>query len=113
MTKQINDGKVYVDITVSMRTPLRSEVVDVTHEQALRWKADPDLCAARYFKMTVDEYREWIERNGYACCGALTKDGRPCRAALRHPHGGQLDAGEWKRLHRIETCNAHKRDKRT
>lgn len=106
---QINDGEVHVLLSVYIRKPDGgSEEVYVDDEQAARWQADPDACAARYFGMTVEEYREWIAVDGYASCGALTKDGRPCRAALAHPHGGQLDAREWKRCHRVEACHAHK-----
>ena len=40
----------------------------LTQEQILRYNADPDAFAARYFGFaTADEYREWIEWKGKRC----------------------------------------------
>jgi hypothetical protein len=93
-----------IDHVIGVTTVWGGEEVYITEAQIAEWQADPDLFAARHFGLTVDEYREWIELNGKALCGKLTKSGRPCNAAF----GFQLDVGEWKRRHRREACHAHR-----
>jgi hypothetical protein len=100
-SEQINDGEVVRLTIIRIRTPWVEVEVDITEEQAARWQADPDLCAARYFGLSVEEYREWVvETDGTPLCGARTKSGHLCRNAARY---GSFDAETWKRLHRRAT----------
>jgi hypothetical protein len=111
MSKQINDGEVRRSMTIYIRTPWDTEeVYIITEEQAARWEADPDLCAARYFGLSVEEYREWIKLDGQPLCGKRTKRGRPCGALLKkgdYHFDARERASEWKRRHRKESCHAH------
>jgi hypothetical protein len=105
MSEQINDGEVMRLTIIRIRTPWVEEEVYITEEQAARWQADPDLCAARYFGLSVEEYREWVvETFGTPLCGARTKSGHLCRNIAR---SGSFDAETWKRLHRRATCHSH------
>jgi hypothetical protein len=95
---------------IRIRTPWVVEEVYITDEQAARWQADPDLCAARYFGLSVEEYCEWIKFDGTPLCGRLTKRGCPCGALLKkgdYHFDTRECASEWKRRHRKEPCHAH------
>jgi hypothetical protein len=48
-------------------------------DQMEEFKADPDLFAARYFRLSrEDYYLEWIDLDGNALCGERDKSGQPC-----------------------------------
>jgi hypothetical protein len=75
-------------------------------EEVAAYDADPDLFAADYFGLTLDEYREWIRTDGTPLCGAITKAGKPCPVALGPM---QRELGPWLALHRNGLCSAHRK----
>ena len=106
MNEQINEAVRIATYGVQLRRTSGWEELHFTQEQILRYNADPDAFAARYFGFaTADEYREWIELEGQALCAGLTKLGRQCKSSVG---AGQLDPAEWKRLHRVDFCAIHK-----
>jgi hypothetical protein len=98
----INDGK--VSLVASLVTPPGAEQVVLTNEQADEYRRDPDGFAAAYFGLTRDDYREWLELDGGALCGATTKAGKLCSHMVSKT---QLSAREWKERHRSEYCTTH------
>jgi hypothetical protein len=77
----------------------------LNRQEAVEYNADPDLFAAKHLGFaTADEYREWVETQGYALCSERTKSGRLCRNLIG---GGQLDPAEWRARHRSAPCFNH------
>lgn len=76
-----------------------------TKAEIVSYQRDPDGFAAEHFKLTIAQYREWIDLEGTALCGSLTKAGKPCNRSLGH--GMQLAAQEWLHLHRKRFCKQH------
>jgi hypothetical protein len=48
------------------------------------FKADPDLFAARYFRLSREDYLEWIDLDGNALCSERDKSGQPCGCSGLH-----------------------------
>ena len=70
------------------------------------YDADPDLWAAAYFGLTLEQYREWIFTDGTPLCGAITKARKPCPVPLGRV---QQDPEPWLALHRNGLCSAHRK----
>jgi hypothetical protein len=69
-----------------------------------QYRADPDGFAAEYFELTLNEYAEWIATEGAPRCEAHTASGELCKNLTG---GYQLEAAEWKTLHRKLSCVSH------
>ena len=100
--RTINTGK--VEYAANLVTPWGSGTVVLTEQQVSDYQRDPDGFAAAHFGLTRDEYREWLELDGAAKCGAKTKAGKPCDNFISRT---QLDSQKWKALHRSEYCPTH------
>ena len=72
-------------------------------DELAEYLADPDLFAAEYLGLTIDQYREWIALEGAALCGERTKAGHPCRSVVKYCD----DPAEWLELHRSVACVNH------
>jgi hypothetical protein len=89
----------------SLTHPCGGESLYLDLEEAKAYNADPDGFAAKHFGFTsADEYREWIETQGAALCGARTRSGKLCSNFVSRI---QLNPGEWKARHRQIACHAH------
>jgi hypothetical protein len=68
------------------------------------WNADPDAYAAAYNGLSKFEYLQWIDLDGMPLCGHRNKGGDLCGTIIGPM---QMNAHEWKAVHRIECCPVH------
>jgi len=80
--------------------------ISLDEEEVAAYDADPDLWAADYFGLTLEQYREWIRTDGTPLCGATTKAGKPCPVPLGPV---QQQITPWLALHRNGLCCAHRK----
>jgi hypothetical protein len=85
-----------------------AEIYFENADEASAYDADPDGWAAEYFGLTVAQYYEWLDRDGYPLCAAVTTTGRPCRNVLVNSWRIS-SAQEFFTLHRKDYCYAHQR----
>ena len=87
------------------RTPWGGETTFVGQDEMNQYNADPDAFAAKYFGLTVDQYREWIETQATALCSERTRAGRLCRNPIGA--GVLLTPKDWLQHHRSAPCFIH------
>ena len=91
-------------IAVNVRECRSCRVLHLSLDELAVYNKDPDAFVAARFDISVAAYREWCEMEGVALCGATTRKGKPCRAALGV---FQNDPHEWLSVHRAAYCAAH------
>jgi hypothetical protein len=98
--------KSWTEIFAQIETPLHCvENFDFNTEEAAAFDADPDVWAANYFGVTVEQYHEWCDCDGRPLCSATTKSGKPCGQIVAG--FGQLDARDFVTMHRAHRCRVH------
>ena len=101
--RPLNDGS-WVEVFACLETAYGGETIGLSDADAAAYDADPDGWAARYYRLTLEQYYEWVENYGVPLCRGTTKAGKPCGAAVA---GQQPSAGAWLALHRKRLCTAH------
>jgi hypothetical protein len=66
--------------------------LDLTEEQFASFQKSPEEFAARLFNVSVAEYRDWRESQGFVQCAAKALSGRRCENSIS---GSQLMPAQW------------------
>jgi hypothetical protein len=71
-----------------------------------RYNENPDRYMAQAMGFeTAESYFEYLDSNGAALCGGLTKTGKPCKAVVKYCWKPE----QWQQLHRKALCRTHER----
>jgi hypothetical protein len=101
--RPLNDGS-WVEVFACLTAAHGGETIGLSDADAAAYDADPDGWAARYYRLTLEQYYEWVENYGVPLCRGITKAGKPCGAAVARQ---QPSAAAWLALHRKRLCTAH------
>jgi hypothetical protein len=77
--------------------------LNLTEEQFVSFENSPEDFVARLFSVSVAEYREWRESQGFVQCAAKALSGRQCRNSIS---GSQLLPVQWLAA-RGQYCSVH------
>lgn len=93
-----------ISFAAHVKAPSGGHNVYLDLSDVAKFVEDQDGFAARYYKLTRDEYVEWIATEGTVQCSAKTKSGSRCKNIVSG--GVHDDPQEWK-AHRTEYCAVH------
>ncbi|MEJ5024974.1 hypothetical protein [Brucella anthropi] len=93
-----------VGFTVNVKVPMGGRSVYLNANEVSRYIKDKAAFSASHFGLTLEEYAEWIEMDGFVRCSETTTTGARCK---NYVSGGSFyNPEEWKRL-RGEYCAVH------
>lgn len=93
-----------IQFSSTVRHACGGQTIEFRPEELSEFIEDPDLVAARHYKVSKADYLEWLDCEGYPRCGAITKQNKQCGASISG--GGQLGAYEWSKT-KISLCAIH------
>ena len=75
----LSENNVSVEIRADVTNPSSGQLVELDLEDIEKFVEDRTKFSANYYGLTIEQFQKWMDWQGAAQCGVMTKRGKRCK----------------------------------